>query len=146
MSTVGQLFATFPRVSAACVLPASILHSLVEILDADRFPPTLLGLADAVNQAFEPPAVYMWLYGAYFTSCDAIAPQVAVVLDGVKFFINPVDLIYRTMVDPLTGLCMTAIASGGSGPYILGDVFMQNALVVFDVGQAKMRFIPRQHY
>lgn len=88
----------------------------------------------------------MWMYGAYFTACDAVAPQVAVVLDGVKFFINPVDLIYRTMVDPLTGLCMTAIANGGSGPYILGDVFMQNALVVFDVGQAKMRFIPRQHY
>ncbi|KAL2262573.1 hypothetical protein VTK26DRAFT_903 [Humicola hyalothermophila] len=103
-------------------------------------------LADAINQAFQPPAVYMWMYGAYFTSCDAIAPQVAVMLDGVKFYLNPVDLIYRTMVDPLTGLCMTAIASGGSGPYILGDAFMQNALTVFDVGQAKMRFIPRQHY
>ncbi|EGS23379.1 aspartic-type endopeptidase-like protein [Thermochaetoides thermophila DSM 1495] len=103
-------------------------------------------LADAINAAFTPPAVYMWMYGAYFTSCDAIAPQVAVVLDGEKFYINPVDLIYRTMVDPLTGLCMTAIASGGSGPYILGDVFMQNALVVFDVGEAKMRFIPRPHY
>lgn len=88
----------------------------------------------------------MWMYGAYFTSCDAIAPDVAVVMDGTKFYINPVDLIYRTLVDPLTGLCMTSIASGGSGPYILGDAFMQNALVVFDVGQAKMRFIPRQHY
>jgi len=88
----------------------------------------------------------MWMYGAYFTSCDAIVPQVAVMLDGKKFNISPVDLLYRTLVDPLTGLCMTAIADGGSGPYILGDAFMQNALVVFDVGEAKMRFIPRQHY
>ncbi|KAL2127460.1 hypothetical protein VTI74DRAFT_10695 [Chaetomium olivicolor] len=103
-------------------------------------------LADAINASFDPPAVYMWMYGAYFTSCDAIVPDVAVVMDGTKFYINPVDLIYRTLVDPLTGLCMTSIASGGSGPYILGDAFMQNALVVFDVGQAKMRFIPRQHY
>ncbi|KAK4237265.1 aspartic peptidase domain-containing protein [Achaetomium macrosporum] len=103
-------------------------------------------LADAINAAFDPPATYMWMYGAYFTSCDAVAPQVAVLLDGIKFDINPVDLIYRTMVDPMTGLCVTSIASGGSGPYILGDAFMQNALVVFDVGQAKMRFIPRQRY
>ncbi|AEO71918.1 uncharacterized protein THITE_50908 [Thermothielavioides terrestris NRRL 8126] len=103
-------------------------------------------LADAINAAFEPPAVYMWMYGAYFTSCDAIVPQVAVILDGIKFFINPVDLLYRTMVDPMTGLCLTAISSGGTGPYILGDAFMQNSLVVFDVGRAKMRFIPRQHY
>lgn len=67
-------------------------------------------------------------------------------LDGIKFYISPVDLLYRTLVDPLTGLCMTAIADGGSGPYILGDAFMQNALVVFDVGQAQMQFIPRQRY
>ncbi|KAK4152559.1 aspartic peptidase domain-containing protein [Chaetomidium leptoderma] len=103
-------------------------------------------LADAINASFDPPAVYMWMYGAYFTSCNAIVPQVAVVLDGINFNINPVDLLYRGLVDPLTGLCMTAIADGGSGPYILGDAFMQNALVVFDVGQAKMRFISRQHY
>lgn len=88
----------------------------------------------------------MWMYGAYFTSCDATVPQVAVLLDGTKFNINPVDLLYRNLVDPLTGLCMTSIADGGSGPYILGDAFMQNALVIFDVGEAKMRFIPRQHY
>ena len=103
-------------------------------------------LADAINAAFDPPAVYMWMYGAYFTSCDATVPQVAVILDGIKFNINPVDLIYRTLVDPVTGLCLTAITDGGSGPYILGDAFMQNALVVFDVGQAKVQFIPRQHY
>jgi hypothetical protein len=50
------------------------------------------------------------------------------------------------MVDPITNLCMTAIASGGDGPYILGDVFMQNALVVFNVGAAQMQFIPREFY
>ncbi|KAL2160700.1 hypothetical protein VTH06DRAFT_896 [Thermothelomyces fergusii] len=103
------------------------------------------GLADAINAAFDPPAVYLWMYGAYFTSCDAIVPQVAVLLDGVKFNISPLDLLYRTLVDPVTGLCMTGIADGGSGPYILGNAFMQNALVIFDVGQAKMRFIPRQY-
>ncbi|KAL2019763.1 hypothetical protein VTK56DRAFT_9207 [Thermocarpiscus australiensis] len=103
-------------------------------------------LAEAINGAFNPPAVYMYMYGAYFTSCDAFVPQVAVLLDGVKFRINPVDLIYRNVVDPLTGLCMTAVTNGGDGPYILGDTFMYNALVVFDIGEAKMRFIPRRYY
>ncbi|KAK3320423.1 aspartic peptidase domain-containing protein [Cercophora scortea] len=103
-------------------------------------------VAEAINEAFQPAAVYLWMYGAYFTSCTAIVPQIAVVLNGIRFYLNPADLIYREMVDPLTGLCMTAIASGGSGPFILGDVFMQSALVVFDVGQAKMRFIPREFY
>ncbi|KAK0634280.1 aspartic peptidase domain-containing protein [Bombardia bombarda] len=103
-------------------------------------------LADAINRAFTPAGVYLWMYGAYFTSCDAVAPRISVILGGVHFWINPRDLIYQRMVDPLTGLCMTAIASGGSGPYILGDAFLQNALAVFDVGQAKMRFIPREFY
>ncbi|KAK3938865.1 aspartic-type endopeptidase [Diplogelasinospora grovesii] len=103
-------------------------------------------LAKAINQAFQPEAVYLWMYSAYFTSCNAIVPPIAVILNGFRFWLNPSDLIYRDMVDPITNLCMTAIASGGDGPYILGDVFMQNALVVFNVGAAQMQFIPREFY
>lgn len=86
------------------------------------------------------------MYGAFFTSCNARAPILAVVMKGVRFYINPVDLIFHDLVDPLTGLCMTGVASGGTGPYILGDVFLQNALAVFDVGHSQMRFISRQFY
>lgn len=100
----------------------------------------------AINQAFSPPAVYLWSYGAYFTTCDATAPPVGIVLDGITFWFNSMDLIYRGWKDPETNLCMTAISNGGAGPYILGDAFMQGAVVVFDVGQAKMRFIPRPFY
>ncbi|KAK4454841.1 aspartic peptidase domain-containing protein [Podospora aff. communis PSN243] len=103
-------------------------------------------IAVAINQAFNPPAVYLWQYGAYFTQCDAIAPPIGVILDGITFWFNPVDLIYRGWTDPSTSLCMTSIANGGAGPYILGDAFMQGAVVVYDVGQAKMRFIPRPYY
>ncbi|KAK1773066.1 aspartic peptidase domain-containing protein [Copromyces sp. CBS 386.78] len=102
--------------------------------------------AQQINLSFNPPAIYLWMYGAYFTSCDAIVPRVGVILAGHTFYMNPVDLINQDMVDPLTGLCMTAIADGGAGPYILGDVFMQNALTVFDVGRGKMRFLGREFY
>ncbi|KAH8885040.1 acid protease [Thozetella sp. PMI_491] len=103
-------------------------------------------LALAINQAFKPPGVYLWMYGAYFTSCTARAPTVAVILNKTPFFINPMDLIYRNLKDPLTGLCMTGIANGGSGPYILGDVFMQNVMATYDIGKSQMRFTGRQYY
>ncbi|KAH7311711.1 aspartic peptidase domain-containing protein [Stachybotrys elegans] len=97
-------------------------------------------LAESVADAFQPRAVYLYQWGAYFAPCDAIPPRLAVVISGVEFWINPSDLIYRNLVDPLTGYCAVAVASGGSGPYILGDVFLQNVVAVFDVGAAQMRF------
>lgn len=120
------------------------LHGQVRELTSDSS--ETKALAAAINAAFKPSAIYLWMYGAYFTACDAQAPPFAVILDGLSFYINPVDLIYQGMVDPVTGLCMTAIASGGAGPYILGDVFLQNVLAVFDVGNGQMRFISRQFY
>ncbi len=99
-----------------------------------------------VNMAFDPPARYIWSLGAYYTTCDAVAPQFSVVIDGTVFPINPRDLIFRERKDVYSGMCMTAISSGGDGPYILGDTFLQNVLAVFDVGRAQMRFISRPYY
>jgi len=103
-------------------------------------------LADAVNAAFDPPAELVWELDAYFVDCDAVAPVFSVVVGGVAFVVNPRDLIFRAWQDELTGLCMTAIGSGGTGPYILGATFLQNVLAVFDVGYAQMRFIGRPYY
>lgn len=86
------------------------------------------------------------MYGAYFTACDAIAPVFAIVLGNTPFYLNPVDMIYRGIKDPITGLCMTAIASGGMGPYILGDAFMQNVMTTFDIDNAQIGFVSRRFY
>lgn len=86
----------------------------------------------------------MFQYGGYFAPCDAVAPRVAVIIDGARFWINPTDLIYRELVDPASGMCMLGISTGGTGPYILGSVFLQNVLAVFDVGAAQMRFYSRK--
>ncbi len=59
---------------------------------------------------------------------------------------NPRDMIYRSFQDPITGLCMTSIGSAGVGPYILGDAFLQNCVVEFDIGNAEMRFMSRVYY
>ncbi|KAM5348581.1 hypothetical protein ACJ41O_008405 [Fusarium nematophilum] len=97
-------------------------------------------LAETIARSFEPQAVYLYQWGAYFAPCEAIPPHFAVVVSGVHFWINSADLIYKDLVDPITGYCAIAITSGGPGPYILGDVFLQNVLAVFDVGGAEMRF------
>lgn len=100
-------------------------------------------LAEAIANSFEPKGVYMFQYGSYFAPCDAVAPRVAVIIDGARFWINPTDLIYRELTDPASGMCMLGISTGGYGPYILGSVFLQNVLAVFDVGAAQMRFYSR---
>ncbi|KAK9436704.1 Peptidase A1 [Metarhizium brunneum] len=100
-------------------------------------------LAEAVANAFLPRAVYLYQWGSYFAPCDAVPPRFAVVISGIEFWLNPSDMIYRDLVDPMTGYCAVAITSGGSGPYILGDVFLQNVVAVFDIGGAQMRFYRR---
>ncbi|KAM0415675.1 hypothetical protein ACHAPT_013375 [Fusarium lateritium] len=101
-------------------------------------------LAEAIAAAFEPQATYLYQWGSYFVPCESIAPRFAVIISGVSFWINPADLIFKDLVDPVTGYCATAVTSGGSGPYRLGDVFLQNVLAVFDVGGAEMRFYGRR--
>jgi hypothetical protein len=86
----------------------------------------------------------MFQWGAYFVDCKAIPPPFAVIISGVHFWINPADLIYQELTDPSNGKCALSISTGGSGPYILGDVFLQNVVAVFDVGGAEMRFYSRE--
>lgn len=90
-----------------------------------------------------PEAVYLYQWDSYFVDCDAVPPELAIIIDDVEFRINSADLIYKDLVDPMTGYCSIGIASGGAGPYILGDVFLQNVVAVFDVGGAEMRFYGR---
>ena len=96
-------------------------------------------LADDINSKFSPPAGND--FGVYAVDCDAKIPQFAVVIGGQNFWINPRDMILND-----DGTCFSGIADGGTGPYILGDVFFKNVIAVFDVGAAEMRFAPREFY
>lgn len=93
--------------------------------------------------AFQPRAEYLYQWGSYFAPCNAVAPLLAVVISGVEFHVNPADMMYPELIDPLTGYCAIAVASGGDGPYILGDAFLQSVVAVFDTGGAEMRFYGR---
>ncbi|KAK7735261.1 hypothetical protein SLS53_007651 [Cytospora paraplurivora] len=103
-------------------------------------------LAEAINKMFSPPAEFSFENNGYLTTCDAVTPRVAVVIDGTPFYLNPEDLIFRSVPDEFTGLCMTAIKGGPHGPFVLGDVFLKNVLAVFDIGDNVIQLASRVHY
>ena len=75
--------------------------------------------------------------------CAARAPAFGVKIGGRNFVVNPKDMIQK---DAASGACLSAIQDGGAtGPFILGDVFLNNVVAVFDVGAAQMRFAPHNY-
>lgn len=55
-------------------------------------------------------------------------------------------MIKQELQDPYTGLCQTTIVSGSGGPYILGLAFLQNVVVLFNIGMAEIEFFSREFY
>ncbi|KKA26182.1 hypothetical protein TD95_003758 [Thielaviopsis punctulata] len=119
-------------------------HKYLYIIDTGTtlmyLPPVL---AEAIAKSFEPTAVYLYQYGAYFAPCNASPPRMAVIINNIKLWINPADLLYQDFRDAETGYCAIGVTTGDNGPYILGDVFLQSVMAVFDVGAAQMRFYGR---
>lgn len=93
--------------------------------------------AQAINKAFQPAATQDQSSGLYSVDCKAQAPDLGVTIAGTTFKINPTDMIMSNG----DGTCISGVQDGGSqGPFILGDVFMQSVVVVFDVGASQLRF------
>lgn len=64
-------------------------------------------LADEVNAAFNPPAVYDKTEGVYITDCDATPPSFAVTIGGTNFKINAAEVLLTSQ--PLgKGLCVSS--------------------------------------
>jgi Eukaryotic aspartyl protease len=93
-------------------------------------------VANAINKLITPPSTD----GQTF-SCNATAPAVGIKIGGKTFNINPADML----LDAGNGLCISGIQGTSSAPYILGDTFMKNVVVAFDVGAAEMRFAASQY-
>lgn len=74
--------------------------------------------------------------------CDAEAPWFAIKIGGIIFPVDKRDMIMDDGSGQ--GTCMTGTNNGDIyAPYALGDVFMNNVLVVFDVGSGEMKFRSR---
>ncbi|OAG00138.1 acid protease [Paraphaeosphaeria sporulosa] len=94
---------------------------------------TLLYLPDAtadyLASLFSPPARYVPSSNTYITSCRAQQPRFGVVIGGTTFYINPEDMLTREG----RGRCSLAVQRMEEGDAVLGDAWMKNVLVVFDL-------------
>ena len=45
-----------------------------------------------------------------------------------------------------TGHCMSGVNNGEDYPYVLGDVFLTNVAILFDIGGAEIALVSRGQY
>lgn len=103
-------------------------------------------LAQRYNSMFKPPAAIDSYSGFYVVPCNAVAPPLGVRIGGTTFWHNPKDLVKQ--FDSSGQYCVSGIQSSNSlgGPNILGDVFLNNVLAIFDLGAKRLSFAARPNY
>ena len=110
-------------------------------------------VADYVASLFVPRATYNAFSGLYLVSCQAEAPRVGVTVAGHTFFISTDDLMNRgpgavggAAAGARSGQCALAIQPTAGGAAVLGDSWLKNVLVVFDLGENVVRIAGREAY
>lgn len=101
--------------------------------------------AKKFNSMFDPPATPDRYSGFAMVNCNAKVPSLGVKINGTVFYHNPKDLVKP--YDTSGRQCVSGIQSSSSvGVNILGDVFLDNVLAVFDLGQGVIKFAARRDY
>lgn len=96
-----------------------------------------------MNALFDPPAQFDKTFGYYVTDCTARAPRLGIDIGGRTLWISGESLLRPSHIPDK---CSTGITSKDKGSSIvLGDVFLENVLAVFDVGGSEMRFASREY-
>jgi hypothetical protein len=108
-------------------------------------------VANAINAAFNPPAIFSDDYGAYVVDCNATAPSMGINIGGTVFYHNKLDMILLAGTDDNGNeICISGVDDGGddlaTDVFILGDTFQKNVVTVFDIGAFEMRFAAREFY
>lgn len=127
----------------------SIIHfnTFRRLQSIDLHSNTHADTANYIAEAYIPPAKYNATCGLYFVDCDAVAPDVAVAINGMPFWLNPEDLVVGRSTASRDQSCFAAFTDcGWTGPYVLGNVFLQNVLAVFDVAFRVINFVSRTFY
>ncbi|KAH5574061.1 hypothetical protein HBI26_145770 [Parastagonospora nodorum] len=100
-------------------------------------------IASYIASLFDPPARYISSTNTYVVLCTARAPRVGVRIGGQSYFISEVDLMNKgpgavggSYVGAGTGECAVAIQNAMGGSLVLGDAWLKNVVVVFDLANA----------
>lgn len=119
-------------------LTSSGFQAVVDSGTSDIEVPTFI--ANAINGAFNPPAVFNESVAAFVTSCNATVPAINIQIGGKKFAIDKRDMLLPGIGGLDKSQCLTAVSGRDEAPFLMGDVFLRNVLAVFDVGNSEMRF------
>lgn len=97
-------------------------------------------VVEYIASLFSPPATYTESTDLWVVNCTARAPRVGVIIGGKSFFIHEEDLMNRvpeSVGGPSAGVgagqCVLATQGAEEGGYLLGDSWLKNVLVVFDL-------------
>ncbi|EAT80295.2 hypothetical protein SNOG_12482 [Parastagonospora nodorum SN15] len=100
-------------------------------------------IASYIASLFDPPARYISSTNTYVVLCTARAPRVGVRIGGQSYFISEADLMNKgpgavggSYVGAGTGECAVAIQNAMGGTLVLGDAWLKNVVVVFDLANA----------
>lgn len=81
--------------------------------------------------------------GLWAVACNATPPAFGVQIGGVMLWSDPASLILAETRNR-RGECVTGIGSADTWYPVLGDVFMQQLVVVFDISdKMELRFAKR---
>lgn len=131
ISTSSSSTSTTSSTSMAGTLPGS--SNLPMIIDTGTtlsfLPPTLIR---RYLSMFSPPGTYDSATGFWFISCTAQVPPLGIKIGGKTFWHNPKDLVKRF---DQAGRCISGVQENTivGGVNILGDVWLDSVLVVFDL-------------
>jgi aspergillopepsin I len=126
------------------------------------------GIADYIATLFSPPAEYVPMSNVYLVDCKARAPRVGVNIAGFTFWVDEQDLLPGRKENggmgggggedgmggvggwgeggEGSGSCVVAVQRQGGGDAVLGDSFLKNVVVVFDLGDNEVRVAAREPY
>jgi hypothetical protein len=103
-------------------------------------------VANKINAASSPAAVYSGTDGVYVVSCTSKPPAVSIDIEGTLFTINPLDMILDAGDWTYISGFMDGRSSDTEDIFILGDTFQKNVVTLFDVGAVNMQFAGREFY
>lgn len=110
-------------------------------------------VADYVAGLFVPPATLSPQSEMWIVPCTATAPRFGVVIAGRTFFVSESDLMNKapgavggSKMGAPPGQCVLGTQRSGGGSLVLGDAWLKNVLVVFDLKGNRIRIAGREVY
>lgn len=100
-------------------------------------------VADTIASQFNPPARYIGFSNLYMVECNAQAPKLGVIIGGKTFLIAERDLLNNEGFGGPGSMCVVTVQRQGKGDAVLGDSFLKNVVVVFDLGENEIRLAAR---